>query len=111
MKKITAQKGFTLIELLVVVAIIAVLAVIGVAVFSGTRNSGDQARVRADVNSIAQALEQRKTCNADGSSGTAGLYCLPLAGGWFTNGTVPAAPAGYAYTSNVSTGATTGVAT
>ena len=64
-KSIKNTSGFTLVELLVVVAIIAVLAVIGFAVFSGLTSRGNDARRRADLKSIADAMEAAKENNAN----------------------------------------------
>ena len=64
-KSIKNTSGFTLVELLVVVAIIAVLAVIGFAVFSGLTSRGNDARRRADLKSIADAMEVAKENNAN----------------------------------------------
>ncbi|MCL2110483.1 type II secretion system protein GspG [Microgenomates group bacterium] len=48
--------GFSLIELMVVIAIIAILAVIGINGYSSAVRKGRDARRKADVNAIAQAL-------------------------------------------------------
>lgn len=56
MKK-TAQLGFTLVELLVVVTIIIILATIGVTLYTNATTSAKKAKVIADVDSIAKALE------------------------------------------------------
>lgn len=50
-------QGFTLIELLVVISIIAILATIGIAVFSGAQAQARDARRKADLASIAKAVE------------------------------------------------------
>ena len=57
------EAGFTLIELLVVVAIIGILAAIAIPVFLNQRNSARDASVKADLNSVAKALETGYTVN------------------------------------------------
>ncbi len=55
--------GFTLVELLVVVAIIGLLSAIGMVVFADAQAKGRDAKRRADIDSIAKALEIHKTDN------------------------------------------------
>lgn len=52
------KNGFTLIELMVVIAIMAILATIGFSVYSGAQKGVRDGRRKADVDSIAKALEQ-----------------------------------------------------
>lgn len=52
-----SNKGFTLIELMVVVTIIAFLSVIGIVAFSQAQKQARDGRRKADVNTIAQAME------------------------------------------------------
>lgn len=55
--------GFTLVELLVVIALIAILAVVGVAVYRGVIASARDTKRKADIASIAKALEQYRLVN------------------------------------------------
>ncbi len=52
-----SQKGFTLIELLVIISIIAILSVIGITVFSGIQKGARDARRRADIEAMRNAIE------------------------------------------------------
>lgn len=75
-------RGFTLVELLVVIAIIAILAVVGITVFSGVQKSARDARRRADIDAIVNALEVYRT---------SGGY-IPLQPTQFANNKVPYDP-------------------
>jgi type II secretion system protein G len=58
-------RGFTLIELLIVVAIIAILAAIAVPNFLEAQTRSNISRVKADMRSIATALESYRIDNSD----------------------------------------------
>lgn len=53
----SAQKGFTLVELLVVITIIAILSIIGITIFTSVQKGARDARRRADIDSVAKAME------------------------------------------------------
>ncbi|MEO8376979.1 MAG: prepilin-type N-terminal cleavage/methylation domain-containing protein, partial [Candidatus Sumerlaeota bacterium] len=57
------KKGFTLIELLIVVAIIAILAAIAVPNFLEAQTRSKVSRVKADMRSIATAVEAYRIDN------------------------------------------------
>lgn len=60
----TFSDGFTLIELLTVMSIIAILAAISIFALAGARESGRDARRKADLEAVAGALELLKSdCN------------------------------------------------
>jgi len=57
MKKHTRSSGFTLIELLVVIAIIGILSSVVLASLSTARNRGNDASVKANLNSLRTQAE------------------------------------------------------
>lgn len=79
------KSGFTLVELLVVISIIAILSVIGLTIFGDVQKKNRDARRKADINSIADAME------ANYGKTTAGQYD-PLAVAWFSSGEIPTDP-------------------
>lgn len=52
------KKGFTMIELLVVISIIILLITVGLTSFSATQKKGRDAKRKADLRDIKNALEQ-----------------------------------------------------
>lgn len=68
-----------------VVAIIAVLSVIGITIFTGIQKNARDARRKADVDSVASAME------ANYGKTTPGKYDA-LAASFFSSGTIPQDP-------------------
>lgn len=61
--KYTAKKGFALIELLIVVAIISILAAIAIPNYLNAQIRAKVSRVKADMRSLANAIEQYNVDN------------------------------------------------
>ncbi len=80
------EKGFTLVELLIVVVIIAVLSAVGMAVFGSQQPKSRDARRKADINAIADAME----ANYD-KEDSPGKYSS-LAVSFFSNTQIPTDP-------------------
>ena len=78
-------KGFTLVELLVVIVILAILGVVGVTIFTGTQASARDAKRKADISSMAKAME------ANYVVGTG--YPTAVNSTWFADQIVPINPA------------------
>ena len=93
------QKGFTLVELLVAISIVAVLAIVGLAVYSGLQKGARDSVRKAEIRSIAQALESHyisqvppsgtATC-ADSSNTVSGPSYCNLQNAWFNKNGVQA---------------------
>lgn len=81
---VNKSKGFTLVELLVVITIIAILAVVGISAFSGAQKTARDGRRRADIDSIAKAMESR----FDPVTGT----YPALSGTFFSSNAIPTDP-------------------
>ena len=64
-KQVPTARGFTLIELLMVIAIIGVLAGITFGISNGVSNAQARAKVKVELASIAQALEQYKLTHGE----------------------------------------------
>ena len=92
----TSIKGFTLIELLVTIAIIAIISVVAVALFGNIQQDARDGKRRAELESLANALEVNK-------SGGGGNYNPIVATTMLSGGTFPGAsttatdPQGYPY--------------
>ena len=77
------SKGFTLVELMVVIVILAILAVVGITVFSNTQGSARDARRKADIQAISNALESNYSTNGSYQGVTTSM---------FANGIIPTDP-------------------
>ncbi len=93
------SKGFTLIELLVTIAIIAIISVVAVALFGNVQSTARDAKRKAELESISNALEVNK-------SATTSFYATPAKtqfggsiwpGQTATSGTEAEDPQGYPY--------------
>ena len=90
--KNSSSKGFTLIELMVTVAIIAIIATVAIALFTNAQASARNGKRLAELESLANALEQNKT-----NTGVSPGYQL-FATTQFAGGVIPATdPQGYMY--------------
>lgn len=56
--KPSTSLGFTLLELLVVIAIIGILSAVGLGSYQKSRKKGSDAKVKADLKEIQNAMEQ-----------------------------------------------------
>lgn len=97
-KKITRQLGFTLIELMVVIAIIGLLMAAGLVSYTNAQKSGRDARRKADMNTIAKAIEQYASTNGGAYPvvsvvpGTGAGTITTVVGAAYFPGGVPADP-------------------
>lgn len=81
------KRGFTLIELMIAVSIIAILSAVGLVTYNSARMIARDAKRKADLKAIAQALElfyteyQRYPC----SSSTGAVNSSPSNASWLTD--------------------------
>ncbi|PIY80510.1 MAG: hypothetical protein COY80_02570 [Candidatus Pacebacteria bacterium CG_4_10_14_0_8_um_filter_42_14] len=68
------KTGFTLIELLVVISIIAILTVAGIVSFSRASKVARDAKRKADLETVRQAMVQFKANREDPDNGDPGQY-------------------------------------
>lgn len=93
-------EGFTLVELLVVIVILAILGIVGVTIFTGTQSKARDAKRKADISSLAKAME------ANYIVGTG--YSTVIATTWFADQIIPQNPNpnGVSYSTNTITTST-----
>ena len=63
------SKGFTLIELMIAISVVAVLATIGMVMYSSTQKTSRDAKRKADMRDIKEAMYTRKS--------NTGSFCIP----------------------------------
>lgn len=81
----SARSGFALVELLVVISILAILSVIGYTAFNNVQSGARDAKRRADIDAIVNAMEiQYGQCQT-------GKYCNITASS-FSSGQIPTDP-------------------
>lgn len=103
LKQMTAQstqsqtsRGFTLIELLVTIAIIAIISVVAVALFGNIQADARDGKRRAELESLANALEVNKS--SGGGNYNPIVAASQLGGGLMPGGGATALdPQGYPY--------------
>ncbi len=94
-KQLNTSKGFTLIELLVTIAIIAIISVVAVALFGNIQADARDGKRRAELESLANALEVNKT---SGGGNYNPILAAQLAGSTFPGASTTATdPQGYPY--------------
>lgn len=64
LKRFSGEKGFTLIEIMIVVIILAILSGVALISFGGLDTQAKDARVQADMRTIATALKAFKALDA-----------------------------------------------
>lgn len=110
LQKSSIQNGFTLIEMVIVAAMLAILMIGATGAYVTTRNRGEDARRRADIEALRQALELYR--NNTGAypiytGGTEGTLKTTLTGnGYISAASYPKDPDGdkqYYYTSTAGT--------
>ncbi len=94
-KSKTSVKGFTLIELLVTIAIVAIISVVAVALFGNIQQDARDGKRRAELESLANALEVNKS---GGGGNYNPILAAQLAGSTFPGASTTATdPQGYPY--------------
>jgi prepilin-type N-terminal cleavage/methylation domain-containing protein len=89
-------KGFSLVEVLVVISVLVILSAIGLVVYINTQKIAQESRLKADVEAIAEALEQKYDPVTDSY--------VDITDADFTNGTIPKTPSGVDYHRSLSSG-------
>jgi general secretion pathway protein G len=74
-----SQRGFTFIELIIAIVIVGILSVMGIASYTSSLRTGRDARRKADLDGIRNALELFKSNDLNGSYPDTSSYTADVA--------------------------------